>query len=544
MSTTDFRQSRRDAETSRREQDREDRRQAQEAQLQREQLVLTANLQRARLQAEADTAAREQDRADRAAAAERERLAQEIKDRQRAERVERERQVAAAAAKEKARLKAKAKAERRERRNAAVKAAPGFVSQHLDLVAALVVMACSIIPALISQSASLSDTGITAPTAMGWQGSLLVALLPVMLECSAWAATAGEAKALAQGRSPWAYRIAVYLFAGLAAWVNWQHGNNAGGDKYGLLLGSVLAASSVIPIAVWQLVQVGRHREVKAKLKAERLARREDRRTTRDRKRLYADVWHTAQQLRAIAGHRRLSMDEAWQGAYAVHEGAGPEALPADLMVLLSAELLGLRAEAEKGLADVLGKLNEARALRLKVSGSAKENTSVQATENVHKASPNASSGRDTIPPTHPGNRSLHRAAQRARKTVSPQDAPSVPLSAPAREDKPARTRKPRPPRPERTLSEGAKKAARQTALASATDAAAAEKKTLEDWAADELRADRKVTWHAVQAETLRRRKENDKKAVQPSRSWSYDRLTAAKKRDGGDGSLHIVRSA
>ncbi|WP_433894836.1 hypothetical protein [Streptomyces sp. CA-111067] len=521
MTTTDFR-------TIRREQDREDRRAADAARLERERLAADQQMEIRRLALEATEKQREQDRLDQAQKA-----------REKAEREDRKRAADQQAKKEHDREKTRRQKERRERRNAAVKAAPKWLAEHLDLAAALVVMACSIIPALISQSASLSDTGITAPTAMGWKGSLLVALLPVMLECSAWAATAGEAKALAQGRSPWAYRIAVYLFAGLAAWINWQHGHNAGGDKYGTLLGSVLAASSVIPIAVWQLVQVGRHREVKAKLKADRLARREDRRTTKDRKKLYPDVWHTAKQLRAIAGRQRLSLDEAWHGAYAVHEGAGPEALPADLMVLLSAELLGLRAEAEKGLADVLGKLNEARALRLKVSGAATENVPARTAESVHKASVKVSADGGVIPPTHPANRSLHRAAQRVRETASAQAAPSVPMSAPAREDKPARTRKPRPPRPERTLSEGAKKAARETALASATDSAAAEKKALEDWAADELRADRKVTWQAVQAETLRRRKETDKKAVQPSRSWSYDRLNAAKKSTG----LHLVQA-
>jgi hypothetical protein len=518
MTTTDFR-------TVRREQDREDRRVADAARLERERLAADQQMEIRRLALEATEKQREQDRLDQAQKA-----------KERAEREERKRAADLQAKTQRDREKTRRRKERRERRSAAVKAAPKWVAEHLDLAAALVVMACSIIPALFSQSASLSDTGITA--SMGWKGSLLVALLPVMLECSAWAATAGEAKALAQGRSPWAYRVAVYVFAGLAAWINWQHGHNAGGAKYGLLLGSVLAASSVIPIAVWQLVQVGRHREVKAKLRAERIARREARRTNRDRRKLYPDIWHTAKQLRAIAGRERLSMEEAWHGAYAVHEGAGPEALPNDLMVLLSAELLGLRAEAEKGLADVLGKLKEARALRLKVSGAAAENVPTRTAESVHKASVKVSADGGVIPPTHPANRSLHRAAQRVRETASAQAAPSVPMSAPAREDKPARTRKPRPPRPERTLSEGAKKAARETALASATDAAAAEKKALEDWAADELRADRKVTWQAVQAETLRRRKETDKKAVQPSRSWSYDRLNAAKKSTG----LHLVQ--
>lgn len=517
--TTDFRQ-------VRREQDREDRRAADEARLERERLAADQQIEIQRLALEAEKAEREQDRLDKAQKAT-----------EKAEREERKRAADLQAKNQRDREATRRKKERRERRTTAIKATPKWLAEHLDLAAALVVMACSIIPALISQSASLSDTGITAPTAMGWTGSLLVALLPVMLECSAWAATAGEAKALSQGRSPWAYRITVYLFASLAGWINWQHGQHVGGETYGLLLGSVLAASSIIPIAVWQLVQLGRHREVKAKLKADRRARREVRRTNKDRKKLYGDIWHTAKQLRAIAGRNRLTMDEAWNAAYAVVEGAGEEALPADLMVLLSAELLGLRAKAEQGLADVLVTLNQARAARLKVSAAATENASAGASGSAQKTSAKVVQDGGITPPTHPANRSLHKAAQRARRTASAQAAPSVPTSAPAREDKPARTRKPRPPRPERTLSKGAKTAARETALASATDAAAAEKASLERWIADELRADRKVTWQAVQAEALRRRKETNKKATQPARSWCYDRLTAAKNSTG----LHLV---
>jgi hypothetical protein len=516
--TTDFR-------TVRREQDREDRRATEAARLERERLAGEQRMNLQRLALEAEQARREQDRRDREQAA-------QVK----AEREAAQRAAAAQAKKDRAREKARQAKERRERRIAAVKAVPAWVAEHLDLAAALTVMACSILPALVSQGASLKATGIVH--AMGLPGLLLVGLLPVMLECSAWAATAGEAKAMKSGRNPWPYRIAIYTFAGLAAWINWQHGQNVGGRQYGLLLGSVLAASSVVPIVVWQLVQLGRHQEARAALKAARTARRHERAETKKRQELYPDIWHTAQQLRAIAGHGRLSVQEAWQAAYAVHEGAGVDGLPDDLMVLMSSDLLGLRAAAEERLADVLRTLNRARARRLAVSGVASENQSPQSGVSVRHPSAAASAGGGIIPPTHPGNRSLQRAAERARRTASAQAAPSVPPSARPREDTPTRTRKPRPPRPERTLSKGAKNAARETAMASATDAAAAEKKALEDWARETLRTGGTVTWQAVRAEALRRRKETDKKAVEPSRSWSYDRLKAAKATAG----MHVVQ--
>lgn len=531
MSTTDFRQSRRDAD---REQDREDRRQAQEAQLQREQLVLTANLERQRLQAEADAAAREQDRADKAAAAERERLAQELKDRQRAERIERERQVAAATAKEKARLKAKARAERRERRNAALKAAPGFVSQHLDLVAALVVMACSIIPALISQGSSLKLMGLDP-----W----MVALLPVMLEASAWAATAAEAKAAEAGRVTWPYRVAVWAFASLAATVNYGHGAQIGGEKYGFQVGVVLAASSIVPIALWQLIQMGRHREAKAKAKAARKARRDAFFDRRARARQYPQVWQSAKQLRAIAGRDRLSMPDAWTAAWAVHEGAGEQALGDDLLTLLSADLLGLRVEAEDRLATVLGELHRARTRRLEASGT----PSATPADNPVNESVTASANGGLTLPTRPAEASatglLDASGAPLFRTVSPQINPFVPPSAPtpeqAREPAPARTRPTRKKLPASPMSAGAKKAAAVTAK----NASADENASIEAWVTDELRAGREPSAKDVTNETLRRRQEVNKRAEAPSRTWSYDRLTAAKKR-GDDGGLHIVRSA
>ncbi|MDJ0346364.1 DUF2637 domain-containing protein [Streptomyces sp. H10-C2] len=523
MSTTDFRQSRRDAD---REQDREDRRQAQEAQLQREQLVLNANLEQQRLQAEADAADREQDRADKAAAAERERLAQELKDRQRAERIERERQVAAAAAKEKARLKAKTRAERRERRNAALKAAPGFVSQHLDLVAALVVMACSIIPALISQGSSLKLMGLDP-----W----MVALLPVMLEASAWAATAAEAKAAEAGRATWPYRVAVWLFASLAGSVNYGHGLQIGGKEYGFQVGVVLAASSIVPIALWQLIQMGRHRAAKAKAKAARKARRDAFFDRRARSRQYPQVWQTAKQLRAIAGRSELSMPDAWTAAWAVHEGAGEQALTGDLLTLLSADLLGLRVEAEDRLATILGHLHTARTRRMEASGKPSAESAQDAGGAAWKVS---AAGVVTLPTgtdAASATAALEASGGGGLLTVSPQITPSVPPLARTREKAPARPRATRKGPAVRTLSPGARKAAAETAKAFDAN----ENSAIEAWIADELRAGREPSAKDVATEVVERRRTVTKKPKVPGRTWCYDRITAAKKHGG----LHVVRT-
>lgn len=524
MSITDFRPPKRESLADRRAQDREDRRLADETKLEQQ-----------RLAQEAEDRRREQDRLDKQADAEQKRAEKAQAEEQKRERAAAERAAKEKADKERAREKARRQKERRERRTAAVKAAPGWIAEHLDLAAALVVMACSIVPALISQGSSLSVMGLDP-----W----MVALLPVMLEASAWAATAGEAKAMAAGRAVWPYRFAVWLFAGFAGAINWAHGYDIGshdGRPYGPQVGAVLAASSIVPIGLWQLVQLGRHREAREKSKADRKKRRDQRKDREARKERYKDVWETALDLRAIAGRQRLSEDDAWQAAWAVWEGASEDALPDDLLTLLSAELLGLRVEAEERLAQVLGDLRDARARRLKASGTATGNESTKTAETVRESSANLSAGGGITPPTRPQEASATGLLDRLGRPISAQVAPSVPPSARTREDTPPRTRTPRPAPPKRTLSKGAKNAARETALKASGTSAADEKKALEEWALDVLRKSGEISWQAIQTEALKRRKETDKKAVQPSRSWSYDRRTAAIKEAKRHG-LHLVQ--
>ncbi|MFD9517955.1 hypothetical protein [Streptomyces sp. NPDC059979] len=470
---------------------------------------------------------------------------QEAKDRE-AERVRRAKEAEAAAklAKDQADRAAKAAAKEKERRDrnklrkearerfaARLNAAPAWLAEHLDLAAALAVMACSIVPALVSQAASLTGTGILIE--MGWVGFLLVALLPVMLECSAWAATAGEAKAMKQGRSPWPYRIAIYTFAGLAGWINWLHGQQVGGDKYGTILGAVLAASSIIPIAVWQLVQLGWHQEFRAQMKAERARQKDVKNTRKQREDLLPKVWATAKMLRAIAGHELLSEDEAWHAAYGVHEGTGAE-LPEELLRHLSADMLGLRVDAEGRLAEVLEELADARRMRLtasvKVSAVAAENVSDESVKPVAKESA-------TLPTrVFAGTRDglVEGPANAFRWNGSSQVNPSVPPSARTPEETSARKREAAAAgskrqsvtAPVRRLSRGARRAAAETAR----NYDATENAAIEEWIRSEIRDGRIPNAKGVTAETKQRRAEaHGDKAIEPSKSWVYDRLAKAK---------------
>ncbi|MFI6658107.1 hypothetical protein ACIBL8_21590 [Streptomyces sp. NPDC050523] len=429
---------------------------------------------------------------------------------------------------------------RRERWQKRLDAAPKWLAEQLDLSAALAVMACSIVPALISQASSLGETGIVE--SMGLAGGLLVALLPFMLECSAWAATAGEAKAMKQGRSPWPYRIAVYAFAGLASWVNYLHGRNVGGDRYGLLLGSVLAASSIIPILVWQLVQLGRHIEYREQLRAEQRRRRDAKQTRKTRRKDLPKVWKAAKRLRAVAGYERLSEEDAWTVAYTVFEGAGTEVLSDAILALLSAEMLGDLVEAEGRRTAVLEALAEVRFERRRLAEALAQKASEGSAEEGSEESAKGSAEQSATLPVRvfeASSSGLVTLSEKNRlRTVYPQITPSVPASARTSESAPARTGDTAPPRTRRQrakgavqkLSPGARKAASVTAKAFSAN----ENADIEEWIRGELAAGRKVGLKEVSDETETRRQANlsKKQAAElgrPSKTWVYTRIGNAK---------------
>ena len=543
MSVTDYRASRRD-----------DKRLEHELALGSQQQLLQAQLAVAQVEIQAKAAERQADRDDAKVKAEAalalktlEATNQRNKDREAREAKEKADKIRKAD-------RARARKERQQRRATFVRSVPGWVSEHLDLAAALAVMACSIVPALISQATTLNHMGLDL---------VMVVLLPVMLECSAWAATAAEAKALKANRAAWPYRIAAWLFALLAASINWQTGLSVGGRGNNVRAAMVLAASSIVPVALWQLIQIGRHREAKALQRAERKRLANERRDRRERGKKYPEVWDCAMRLRAIAGHDALTEQKAWLAAYAVFEGAGEDALPPELMVLLSAEMLGIRVQAEELLAVILADYHRARAERLKVTDAGALQTAPEASaptgETDREPSVYVSADGAVNPPTRdagePVSGLLDRFGNPLYRTVSPQINPFVPppapTTAPAPARTPARTPRTRVEPAGRNLSEGAKKAAAQTAKTFDPD----ESRVLDQWVADQIRASKDgavPSWKAVLAESMRlRTKANEQlpqrrraKTVQPpSRTWVYERIAAGKK-IAANGGLHVVRSA
>jgi hypothetical protein len=335
----------------------------------------------------------------------------------------------------------------------------------------------------------------------------------------------------------------VYSFAGLASWVNYLHGHNVGGDRYGVLLGSVLAASSIIPILVWQLVQLGRHIEYRERLRAEQRRRRDARETRKTRKNDLPKVWNAAKRLRAVAGYERLSEEDAWTVAYTVFEGAGSEVLSDEILALLSAEMLGDLVEAEGRRTAVLEALAEVRLDRRRLAEVLAEKASGEASEKGSGESVKESAEQPATLPMRvfeASSSGLVTLSDNHRlRTVSTQINPSVPASARTSESAPARTGGTAPARARRTRTANAVRSlspgARKAASVSAKGYSANENADLEEWIRGELAAGRKVGFKEVADETEKRRQENlpKRKAAElgrPSKTWAYTRISEAKK--------------
>ncbi|MFF4746810.1 hypothetical protein [Streptomyces sp. NPDC001268] len=239
------------------------------------------------------------------------------------------------------------KRRKKRERKAAWKQRADWVATNTDLAAALAVMVAGMIPAFYFQLDALMGAGVFAG---------LAGLLAFMLEAGAWAATAGEVKALKAGRTVLPYRIAVWTFTTAAASINFAHG-----WQTAWWLGLVLAASSVVPVALFHMVMAGRH---KAKPKtADAKARRKHH---KGRKRKFKDVATRQKEILLAAPFGTITPEAAWAQAWWDKKGA-PLTVTADVIadrldaeadvsyVLDRAERTPERLAVEHLLADIFG---------------------------------------------------------------------------------------------------------------------------------------------------------------------------------------------
>ncbi|MGW6872889.1 hypothetical protein ACWGHD_04470 [Streptomyces xanthophaeus] len=213
---------------------------------------------------------------------------------------------------ERANREAEKRRKKRERK-AAWKARADWVAVNTDLAAALTVMVAGMIPAFYFQLDALVGAGVFAG---------LAALLAFMLEAGAWAATAGEVKAMKAGRAVWPYRIAVWSFTTAAASINFAHGL-----KEAWWLGAILAASSIVPVALFHMVMAGRHvakpkagPEVKGRAKHEKRRRRH-----------HEAVADLADRMVSAAEYDTLTFEDAFVAAWAIIHGTSKPGMTPEL---------------------------------------------------------------------------------------------------------------------------------------------------------------------------------------------------------------------
>lgn len=207
------------------------------------------------------------------------------------------------------------KRRKKRERKAARKARIDWIVNNTDLAAAMTVMACGMIPAFYFQLDALTEAGVFIG---------LAALLAFMLEAGAWAGTAGEVKALKAGRAVWPYKVAVWSFTATAASVNFAHGLDTA-----WWLGAILAASSVVPVALFHMVMAGRH---KAKAKPKPDPQRKDReRHEKNRRRHHPTVANLADRLVSAAPFGTFAWEEAFVAAWSIVHGTNKPGMTPEL---------------------------------------------------------------------------------------------------------------------------------------------------------------------------------------------------------------------
>lgn len=212
---------------------------------------------------------------------------------------------------ERAAREAEQRRKKRERK-AAWKQRTDWIAANTDLAAALAVMVAGMIPAFYFQLDALIGAGVF---------SGLAALLAFMLEAGAWAATAGEVKALKAGRAVWPYRIAIWSFTAAAASINFAHGLTTA-----WWLGAILAASSVVPVALFHMVMAGRH-----KAKPKDAAAKERKRHEKKRRKHHSEVADLADRLVSAAPFGTLTFEAAFTAAWSIKHGTAKPGMTPEL---------------------------------------------------------------------------------------------------------------------------------------------------------------------------------------------------------------------
>jgi hypothetical protein len=228
------------------------------------------------------------------------------------------------------RQRQKEQQEKKARRAAKYGRIFGWLNQNPVTAFVGFVMVCSIVPAVLSQVAALSDAGVFM---------LLAGLLSAMLEGTAWALTFMGKQAEDAGRPAGKYRVATWSTALLASAVNYWHWNEALPKQQWVAV--VFAASSLIAIYLWDMKTHGSH----GKTKDERREEKERQEHAKKRRKDHKKVAELADKLLSASPFGSLDEEEAFAAAWRIEHGAEPG---------MTADLYGRSLNARMELGNVL----------------------------------------------------------------------------------------------------------------------------------------------------------------------------------------------
>lgn len=195
------------------------------------------------------------------------------------------------------------------------------------------VMVASIVPAVISQVGALSGADVNV---------LLAGLLAAMLEGGAWAITFMGKQAEDAGRETRKYRIAGWATASMAAGINLWHGlEQYAGHPW---VAFVLAGSSLFAFYIWDMKTHGSEGKTRAE-KKEQAARAAH---AAERRRHHKDIAKEADRLVSAMPYGAITEEEAFAAAWRIHRGAEP-GMSAELYATATNSRVQLGAAFELG---------------------------------------------------------------------------------------------------------------------------------------------------------------------------------------------------
>ncbi|MGK4586034.1 DUF2637 domain-containing protein [Kitasatospora sp. HPMI-4] len=392
-----------------------------------------------------------------------------------------------------------AKAERAERRAKAL----GWLKAHPADAFVALVMACSVVPAVISQVGALTSAKVEF---------VLAALFATMLEGGAWAVTFMGQQAEAAGRPTGKYRTSTWLLASIAAGVNFWHGL----DGHPVWVAAVMGASSLFAVGIWDLRTHGGH----GRTKADRKREKEREEHAKRRRELHQEVADVAEEIKAASPFGVLDDEAAFAAAWTVVHG-GEQGMTVELRATELAANQQLMTELETELGPDSPVVAAALEARRAAKGSARSTVRAARARMLARRAGNTPAELADEPASQLASKPREQAPRPAQQAEKPQVAANKPPAVRAPQVA-AQDPRPKQVKAARTL-------AAETARAATPEEAEKEKESAREWLRARRAEGANPGWKGLSEETSR------------GETWCRARLREVEAEQPAGPSLHLV---